>query len=163
MAIGKQDMKPQTQTVYLGLGANVGHPEAQLKEAVERLKAAYGVDELRVSSLYRTKPWGMENQPDFLNACACFQTWLTPEQVLETCLTIERAMGRERTQKWGPRTIDVDVLLYGEANLNTPTLTLPHPHLTERLFVLEPLFELAPALQVKGKPLEHWINAAKAN
>jgi len=132
---------------YVGLGANVGNRRENLDHAVELLAAEPGVRVLAVSSVRETDPVGYEDQPRFLNAACAVETELGPRELLERLLAIERALGRERTgPRFGPRTIDLDLLLYGNETLDEPGLTVPHPRLAERLFVLEPLHELAPDL-----------------
>lgn len=132
---------------YVGLGANVGNRRENLDHAVELLAAEPGVRVLAVSSVRETDPVGYEDQPHFLNAACAVETELGPRELLERLLAIERALGRERTgPRFGPRTIDLDLLLYGNETLDEPGLTVPHPRLAERLFVLEPLHELAPDL-----------------
>jgi 2-amino-4-hydroxy-6-hydroxymethyldihydropteridine diphosphokinase len=130
---------------YVGLGANVGNREAQIREAAQLI----GAD--RLSSLIETEPWGLEDQPRFLNAAAEVDTALPPRMFLERLLAVERRLGRLRTGKrWGPRTIDLDLLLYGFETIDEPGLVVPHPFLLERAFVLEPLCELAPMLEIPG-------------
>jgi 2-amino-4-hydroxy-6-hydroxymethyldihydropteridine diphosphokinase len=130
---------------YVGLGANVGNREAQIREAAQLI----GAD--RLSSLIETEPWGLEDQPRFLNAAAEVDTALPPRMFLERLLAVERRLGRLRTGKrWGPRTIDLDLLLYGFETIDEPGLVVPHPFLLERAFALEPLCELAPMLEIPG-------------
>ena len=130
---------------YVGLGANVGDREAQIREAAQLI----GAD--RLSSLIETEPWGLEDQPRFLNAAAEVDTALPPRMFLERLLAVERRLGRLRTGKrWGPRTIDLDLLLYGFETIDEPGLVVPHPFLLERAFALEPLCELAPMLEIPG-------------
>lgn len=132
---------------YVGLGANVGNRRENLDRAVELLAAEPGVRVLAVSSVRETDPVGYEDQPRFLNAACALETELRPRELLERLLAIERALGRERAgPRFGPRTIDLDLLLYGNETLDEPGLNIPHPRLAERLFVLEPLYELAPDL-----------------
>jgi len=135
---------------YLGLGSNVGDREAAVKDAIERLRP------MAVSSLYETAPQGeVLDQPDFLNACVAIETDLSPLELLDECKRIERDLGREPGGvRHGPRPIDVDVLLLGDIELRTERLTLPHPEITSRRFVLEPLLELDPELALPdGTPL----------
>ncbi len=134
--------------ICLGLGSNVGDREGNIRAAVAKLAAWPGLAVTRVSSLYETAPVGYTDQPDFLNAVACVETSLSPQELLTACLAVEKDLGRERKVRWGPRTIDIDVLLYDEVTLATPELTLPHPRLHERAFVLVPLAELAPDMPV---------------
>ena len=130
---------------YVGLGANLGDRETTIRRAAALIDAA------RLSQLRETEPWGYEDQPRFLNAVAELETPLEARALLEALLEVERRLGRERTgPRFGPRTIDLDLLLYGDAVIDEPGLTVPHPRLRERLFVLEPLAELAPALKIPG-------------
>ena len=139
---------------YLGLGSNQGDRLASLRAARERLDGPpAGGRRLRVvaaSPVYETEPQGdVTAQPDFLNACLAVETTLGPEALLDACKAVERALGRERTgARFGPRTIDLDLLLYGSETIEEPGLTVPHPRLAERRFVLEPLAELDPALEL---------------
>jgi 2-amino-4-hydroxy-6-hydroxymethyldihydropteridine diphosphokinase len=132
--------------VYLSLGSNIGDRQANLRNAVGRLLNLGYVQE--VSSLYETEPVEFTEQPWFLNCAVAVQTELIPREFLAGILEIERSMGRQRTQPKGPRLIDIDILLFGPAHLNTPTLTIPHPAMAERRFVLEPLAEIAPDVKV---------------
>ena len=129
---------------YVGLGSNLGDRRAMIAGALDRLRPR------RVSSIVETEPWGVTDQPRFLNAVAEIETDLAPGALLDRLLEIERDLGRVRTERWGPRSIDLDLLLYGDRQENTPSLTLPHPRLHERLFVLEGLAELCPDLRVPG-------------
>jgi 2-amino-4-hydroxy-6-hydroxymethyldihydropteridine diphosphokinase len=130
---------------YVGLGSNMGDREALIRRAAEAIGAR------RLSSVRETEPWGYEAQPVFLNAVAELETTLTPGQLLDHLLDVERRLGRDRVgPKWGPRTIDLDLLLYGDEVVDEPGLHVPHPFLLERLFVLEPLAELAPAQRIPG-------------
>jgi 2-amino-4-hydroxy-6-hydroxymethyldihydropteridine diphosphokinase len=131
--------------VFLGLGSNLGDREAAISGAVERL-AARGFRASLRSSLWLTEPVGGPPQGPFLNAVAGGETGLGPEALLEACLATEREMGRVRTERNGPRTIDVDVLVYGDLRRDQPGLALPHPRMHERRFVLAPLAEIAPGL-----------------
>jgi 2-amino-4-hydroxy-6-hydroxymethyldihydropteridine diphosphokinase len=133
---------------YVGLGANLGDREAAIRRAAELIGAQ------RLSTIRETEPWGVEDQPLFLNAVAALDTDLPPRELLDRLLEVERELGRTRDGfRYGPRTIDLDLLLYGAERLDEPGLTVPHPHLHERLFVLEPLAELEPGLDVPGKGL----------
>ena len=131
---------------YVGLGSNLGDREALIREAAQLIGAT------RLSSIIETEPWGYEEQPRFLNAVAEVETALTARELLEALLAVERRLGRERTgERWGPRTIDLDLLLYGEERIDEPGLVVPHPRIHERLFVLEPLAELDPSVKIPGK------------
>jgi 2-amino-4-hydroxy-6-hydroxymethyldihydropteridine diphosphokinase len=136
---------------YIGLGANLGDREATLRRAVELLGARPGVDVVAVSSFRETDPVGYLDQPRFVNAAAALEAELGPGDLLDVLLAVERDLGRTREgPRFGPRTIDLDLLLFGDLRLEEPGLTLPHPRLHERRFVLEPLAELAPDLVVPG-------------
>lgn len=132
---------------YVGLGANLGDREGSLRRAAELLKE---LGPVRVSSIRETDPVGMTNQPKFLNAVAEVDTELSALDVLERLLAIERQLGRDRSAetRWGPRTIDLDLLLYGSETIDEPGLIVPHPRLAERRFVLEPLHELDSGLSL---------------
>ena len=130
---------------YVGLGSNLGDREDNLRRALERLEE---LGPLRVSSIRETDPVGMTDQPRFLNAVAELETDLPASELLKRLLAIERELGRDRAKevRWGPRTIDLDLLLHGGETIDEPGLTVPHPRLAERRFVLEPLHELDPEL-----------------
>ena len=149
----------ESRTAYLSLGANLGNREETLREAVKRLAAEDGVELCAVSPLYETEPWGKTDQPRFLNIAVSLRTTLSPEALLVLTQSIENALGRVRHERWGARTIDIDVLCFEGVERNAPELTLPHPYMTERAFVLVPLAEIAPALTVKGKTVEAWRDA----
>jgi 2-amino-4-hydroxy-6-hydroxymethyldihydropteridine diphosphokinase len=132
---------------YIGLGSNLGDRRAQLDEALRRLETDPAVAVVAVSSFRDTDPVGVVDQPRFLNAAAALDTSLPPRELLDRLLAVERALGRDRSgERWGPRTVDLDLLFYGDLALDQPGLTVPHPRLDERRFVLEPLVELDPAL-----------------
>ena len=136
---------------FIGLGANLGHREATIARAVELVSQAEGVDIVAVSSLRETEPWGPVEQPPYLNGAVEVETELRPRALLEVLLGVEHALGRDRSgERWGPRTIDLDLLLYEDVDVDEPGLTVPHPRLHERLFALEPLAELAPDAVVPG-------------
>jgi 2-amino-4-hydroxy-6-hydroxymethyldihydropteridine diphosphokinase len=136
---------------YIGLGANLGDREATLRRAIGLLSEEAEVRLVAVSSLRETEPVGVVDQPRFLNGAVAVETTLPPWELLETMLRLERQLGRVRGERWGPRTIDLDLLLYGEEVVDEPGLRVPHPHLHERRFALEPLAELDPALGVPGQ------------
>ena len=137
---------------YVGLGANLGDRERTLRAAVDALGAEDGVEVVAVSTLRETDPVGVGDQPRFLNGVAELGTTLTARELLGRLLAIEQRFGRVRVPgEHGPRTLDLDLLLYGDAQLDEPGLTVPHPRLHERRFVLEPLAELAPGLVVPGR------------
>jgi 2-amino-4-hydroxy-6-hydroxymethyldihydropteridine diphosphokinase len=131
--------------VFLGLGSNVGDREATLRAAVAALDAA-GVRVVRRSPIYETEPVGPRDQPWFLNMVVQVETSLDPEVLLDVIQGIEASLGRVRTVRWGPRTLDIDLLLYGDRTVMTDRLVVPHPGITARRFVLEPLAALRPDL-----------------
>jgi 2-amino-4-hydroxy-6-hydroxymethyldihydropteridine diphosphokinase len=137
---------------FVGLGANLEDPRAQIERALELLAAEDGVDVVAVSTLRETDPVGYEDQPRFLNGAVELRTSLEARELLERLLAIERRLGRVRGEgpRFGPRTIDLDLLLYGDQVITEPGLQIPHPRLYERRFALEPLAELDPALVVPG-------------
>ena len=134
------------KTVYLALGANIGERARNLERALDALEAE-GVHIVRRSSLYETEPRDVRDQPWFLNLVVEAETILLPRQLLSTIRRIEKNLGRKRVIAKGPRTIDIDILLFGRFVVDTPELQIPHPRLHERRFVLEPLAELAPELR----------------
>ena len=135
---------------YIGLGSNLGDREATLREGLRRLGALEGIEVASVSTFRETDPVGKLDQPRFLNAAAALETSLPPRELLACLLEVERGLGRDRAaeERWGARTIDLDLLLYGDETIDVPGLEVPHPRLAERAFVLEPLLELDPALRL---------------
>ena len=138
-------------TAYLGLGSNLGDRRRHLAGALRRLQAGAGIRIAEVSSVYETKPVGVAGQPIFLNLVARITTTRSAHELLDQCLRVEAGLGRVRRERWGPRTIDIDLLLYGDARINDGRLTVPHPRMRERGFVLAPLAEIAPGLLLAGK------------
>lgn len=135
----------------IGLGANLGQPDVQLQSAFDALDALAHTRLKSRSRLWRTPAWGPQPQPDYCNAAACVETALTPRAILAALLGIERAHGRVRgSQRYAPRTLDLDLLLYGDAWIDEVDLQVPHPRLAERAFVLLPLAEIAPHVRVPG-------------
>ena len=139
-------MKPVT--VYIGIGSNLADPIAQIRQAVQSLDTLPRTRCVACSSLYRSKPLGPADQPDYLNAVAALKTMLPAMELLARLQAIETAQGRVRTIRWGPRPLDLDILLYSDRQFSEPRLTVPHPRLRERAFVLYPLRELAPDLRL---------------
>lgn len=133
--------KRPAEIAYIGLGSNMEQREQYLQQAIEALGAKEGIELAALSSIYETEPVGYVEQPAFLNMAAAVRTTLTPKQLLAAMLEIEQSLGRTRTIRWGPRTIDLDLLLYGEAIVSETDLTVPHPRMGERAFVLVPLLE----------------------
>ena len=138
--------------VLLALGANVGDARANLERAIALLCDGDLVRLLARSSDYQTPPWGLEQQPEFVNLCLMVETALTPAALLERNQQVERALGRDRTHevRWGPRPIDIDIIAYDDVVVDEPALKLPHPHAFERAFVLVPLAEIAPDRVIAG-------------
>jgi 2-amino-4-hydroxy-6-hydroxymethyldihydropteridine diphosphokinase len=139
------------QRAYIALGANLGNPAATLNDAIDALVALRGSVFLAMSSLYRTAPVGLKRQPDFINAVVAVKTHLTPGQLLEELFALEARFGRERSVRNAPRTLDLDLLLHGDTVQDEPGLTLPHPRMHERAFVLAPLLEIAPDIDIPGR------------
>ncbi|MCW3060519.1 MAG: FolK, partial [Capsulimonas sp.] len=137
-------------TAYLGLGANVGDPQKSLTQALRELAKHPKIKITKASSLYHTAPVGLVDQPDFLNGVVQIETALPPDALMTTVLEIEKNLGRVRTIRWGPRVIDIDVLLYGMRQIETSLITAPHPRMHERAFVMTPLAEIAPYLIIPG-------------
>jgi len=129
---------------YLGLGSNLGDRFANLQEAINRIGKSFGIRIAAVSPVYETLPVGGPEQPDYLNAVAEVETSLEAQELLNTCLSIEHELGRMRKERWSARTIDIDLLLFGEEHIRTDRLTVPHPRMHERAFVLCPLADIAP-------------------
>ncbi len=141
----------ETVVAYIGFGSNLGDSVATVHAAISELETLPGINDVSCSSLYRTKPVGRLDQPDFINAVCELETTLTPDSLLANLLDIERRHGRERTGAVNePRTLDLDLLLYGSETLNQGNLMVPHPRLHERAFVLYPLYEIAPTLEIPG-------------
>ncbi|MGI4789191.1 MAG: 2-amino-4-hydroxy-6-hydroxymethyldihydropteridine diphosphokinase [Janthinobacterium lividum] len=137
-------------TAYIGLGSNLGDRETHLETALSELRSLPTMKVTQVSSVYETAPVGLTDQPDFLNMVAEIQTSLSPLALLSALLHIENKIGRVRTIRWGPRVIDLDLLLFGHQEIALPELTVPHPRLRERAFAMIPLSEIAPELMLPG-------------
>jgi 2-amino-4-hydroxy-6-hydroxymethyldihydropteridine diphosphokinase len=137
---------------YVGVGSNLGDRETTIRRAVTLLDRAEGVEVVAVSALHETEPWGPVEQPPFLNGALALETALGPRALLDVLLDAARRLGRVRDgERWGPRTIDLDVLLYGDLVVDEPGLEIPHPRLHERRFALEPLAELAADVVIPGR------------
>ena len=137
-------------TAFVGIGSNLGDRETHLRSAIDQLAAEDGIEVVAVSRLRETEPVGPVEQGPFLNGAVQVTTDLQPRQLLERLLAVEQRLGRVRAERFGPRTIDLDLLVYGDETVDEPGLSLPHPRLHERKFALEPLAELAPGLVVPG-------------
>jgi 2-amino-4-hydroxy-6-hydroxymethyldihydropteridine diphosphokinase len=149
----------QNSAVYLSLGGNLGDPAASMATALRLLDADDDTRVIAVSSLYRTPPWGKLDQPDFLNAAAEISTALAPRELLDLCLEAERKLKRVREERWGPRLIDIDILVFGDRVIHETGLEVPHPRMLERAFVLAPLAEIAPGLAVGGRSVSERLSA----
>jgi len=147
----------------LSLGGNMGDVRENFRFALATLANTQGVEVVATSSVYRTAPWGKTDQPAFLNMAVLLRVTLSPRDLLTLCLNIENQRGRDRAEKWGPRTLDLDVLTYGEQEIAEEGLTIPHPHLHERAFVLVPLAEVTPDTRIKTKSAEAWLAALDAS
>jgi 2-amino-4-hydroxy-6-hydroxymethyldihydropteridine diphosphokinase len=139
-------------TAFVGIGSNLGEPERQIEAALDQLAAEEGIELVAVSTLLETEPVGYLDQPNFLNGAAHIETALPARELLKRLLAIESRLGRVRGEgpRFGPRMIDLDLLVYGEERIAEPGLTVPHPRLAARRFALEPLAELAPGLEIPG-------------
>lgn len=129
---------------YLGIGSNIGDRRANLDRSIELLKSSDGIEVRKVSPFYNTAPVGYLEQPDFLNGVVEIETTLTPHELLKVCGSVEENLKRIRVTRWGPRTIDVDILLFGDSIVSADDLVIPHPRMHEREFVLKPLNDIAP-------------------
>jgi len=142
----------QTITAYIGLGSNLASPVTQINSARNAISAAAGIKEQAFSSLFHSSPMGPQDQPDYVNAVMAVETDLSPTDLLHCLQRIEQAQGRVRKgQRWGARTLDLDILIYGDQLIELPELTVPHSGIAERSFVLYPLYEIAPQLIIPGK------------
>ena len=145
--------------VYIGLGSNLGDRKLNLMEAIKSLQTTHCLQILQVSSFYKNPAWGVINQPWFLNAALSGETHYTPFQLLKFVKDLEIFLGRVKSYQWGPRLIDIDILLYGNEQINSYELTIPHPGITQRPFVLGPLLEISPDLRdlISGKLYQSFL------
>lgn len=141
------------ERVYLSLGGNLGEPARAMGAALRMVDEDPQTEVVAVSSLYRTPPWGKLDQPDFLNATAEISTSLSPRELLDLCLEAERKLKRVREERWGPRLVDIDILVFGDRVIHETGLEVPHPRMLERAFVLVPLSEIAPDFSAGGASL----------
>lgn len=148
--------------VAISLGSNMGDRAAYLVAALQMIDARPDCSLVSVSSVYRTQPWGKTDQDEFLNLCAIIDTGLAPLALLDVVKGVERTLGRTEGERWGPREIDIDLLVFDGVTRESETLTLPHPRMAERLFVLAPLAEIAPGLVVEGQSVTELAAALKA-
>lgn len=138
----------------------MGDVRGAFRYALDCLRETDGIAVAAVSSLWRTPPWGKTDQPDFLNLAVALRVNLTPHELLATCQAIEEDCGRVRDIRWGPRTLDIDIITFDDETIDEPDLKLPHPHAIERAFVLAPLAEIAPELEIDGRRVDAWLAAA---
>ena len=143
---------------YLSVGSNLGDRAEYIRQAIEYVGASDKIQLKSVSSLYETPPWGIINQPSFLNGAFSLVSTISPQELLGLCQSVEQSLGRVRHEHWGPRTIDIDLLYIDGMRLNTPELVLPHPYMLERAFVLVPLVEIAPDLLIDGLSVKEHLN-----
>jgi len=146
-----------TTDAVLGLGSNVGERRTALAGAIDALRAHPDIEIVAASPLYESEPWGLTSQQDFLNAAVRVATSLGPADLLAAILAIEVSLGRVRGKKWGPRSIDIDILVYGNEEIDVPGLTIPHPHLTERIFALAPLVDVMADAVIADRPARQWL------
>ncbi|AZO12765.1 MULTISPECIES: 2-amino-4-hydroxy-6-hydroxymethyldihydropteridine diphosphokinase [unclassified Mesorhizobium] len=156
-------MSGPSNTVYLSLGGNLGDPAKSMAAALRMLDGDEATRVMAVSSLYRTPPWGKLDQPDFLNAAAAIETTLAPRALLDLCLDVERRLKRVREERWGPRLIDIDILMFGDRIIHETGLEVPHPRMLERAFVLAPLAEIAPDLAAGGRSVSERLAGVDAS
>lgn len=144
--MAKQDPNAAAERVFVGLGTNLGDLERNLRDAIRAIGALPGTEVVRASSFLSTEPWGVTDQPRFLNAVAEIRTSLEPLPLLQALKQLEDRLGRVPSYRWGPRVIDFDIILYGQRVVDLPELKIPHPRFREREFVLQPLREIAPEI-----------------
>lgn len=140
----------------LGIGGNLGDTQQNLINVICNLAHQLDVEVLSVSKLYKTPPWGKTDQPAFLNACILVETSLTARQLLDKCLDIEQKLGRVRAERWGPRQVDIDILYFGDEVITEEGLEVPHPRMTDRAFVMQPLSDISPDKLISGKFVSQW-------
>ena len=154
--------RPRAFGATLGLGSNLGDRVRNIDQAITLLTENGAVSVVSRSRRYRTAPWGVTDQDWFVNACVSIKSTLSPRQVLRHCQSVEDAMGRVRTMRWGPRNIDVDILTFGDLKIYEPDLVIPHPLIAERAFVLIPLKDVAPDLKINGASLDAMLSKLNA-
>ena len=153
----------ETKRAWLGLGGNIGDVKQALLQALRAFESQTNITLANVAPLYKTPPWGVEDQPWFLNCCAEITTSLSPEALLEVCQEAEKEGKRERIQRWGPRTIDIDIIAFEGIEQIEQRLTIPHPRATERAFVMVPLAHIAPELMLQGQTVRQWADSLEAD
>lgn len=159
----KIDGLPAGFDAVLALGTNIGDRVGNIEDALRRLAADGAIRIVTRSRLYRTAPWGVTDQDWFLNACAGIETRLEPQALLHRCQAVENDMGRVRTQRWGPRIIDIDIIAIRDRQVAEPNLIVPHPLISERAFVLVPLKDVAPEMKLGGRSLDDMLGRLDAS
>lgn len=149
---------PVFSRAYIGLGSNLGQPVEQVRQALDELDQLPLTQCVAVSPLYSSSPIGPQDQDDFINAAAAVDTQLSPLALLDQLQALEQRHRRQRERRWGPRTLDLDLLLFESLELDHPRLQLPHPEMRARRFVLRPLQDIAPHLTLASMPLSHWLS-----
>jgi 2-amino-4-hydroxy-6-hydroxymethyldihydropteridine diphosphokinase len=147
----KKKIALNTKLVYLGLGSNIGNSIKHLEKAIEKIASNNTIEIVKIARFYKTKAWGNTEQQDFVNTAISIKTILEPQQLLKALQAIEIELGRVKIEKWGPRIIDIDILLYGNRVVNQQQLQIPHPYITQRSFVLAPLHELNAKIKIPNK------------
>jgi 2-amino-4-hydroxy-6-hydroxymethyldihydropteridine diphosphokinase len=149
--------------ILLGLGSNMGDRKQNILSAIEKMNANTQITVEKISSIYETEPYGLKNQASYLNGVIEISTNLPPEELLDACLLIEKELGRARNIHWGPRTIDIDLLFYHDASLALPKLTLPHPYMALRRFVLVPMLNITNAVILNGCNVQQLLDVCPDN
>ncbi|MBY7649594.1 MAG: 2-amino-4-hydroxy-6-hydroxymethyldihydropteridine diphosphokinase [Candidatus Liberibacter europaeus] len=150
-------IKHNYDPIAIGIGSNVGNKQYYLSQSLRLIHNHRDCEVISVSRLYNTSPWGKTDQEFFLNAVALIKTKVLPNELLDILLSIENKLKRERGELWGPRTIDLDILLFGNYACSTNRLTIPHPYITQRAFVIVPLADVAPHILINGLSISYWI------
>lgn len=146
----------------ISIGSNIGDSSEHVNQAIQCLDKLPDSQLLAHSKLYGTKPWGRKNQADFINAAAAIETALPPLDLLDELQKVEHQHGRERATKWGPRTLDLDIICYDQTTMKHPRLVLPHAYFSQRSFVLEPLNEICPDHKIAGHSVQYWLDQLQA-
>ncbi len=147
---------------YLGLGSNIGDKIDYIRKAIALLKKSPSIQNLRSSPLYKTEPIGNVDQDWFVNAVIQIETDLTPMELLKRCQSIEVRLGRKRMEKWGPRSIDIDILLYDDLEIKSDEIEIPHPRMKERAFALKPLQDLEPCIEINGTEIKELLRRVES-
>ena len=149
---------PSSFEVFISMGGNIGDPSITIDDALAHLSMQHGIEVVTRSPFYKTPPWGKTDQAEFVNACACLKTSLSPQELLQTLLSVEIRMGRVRGERWGPRIIDLDILTFADQIVTQDNLIIPHPRIAERAFVLVPLRDIAPNFTLGGVHIDKLLD-----